>query len=148
MKKEGIIIYAKQEIESCKKRITTFKEARKLAINVQQIDEHIRREKQEIDYHNSVIRILRLKDSNKEKFNKRFYIVYCSENLIGRKSKHHYTDNLSNWIYFNKNAWKYYPENYFPIEIYDNKSNELLCIMENIIGVEKCLKALKKEEII
>jgi len=76
---------------------------------------------------------------------KEFKIVYKSPYLIGRKQKDHYTNCLADWLYYNHGAWKYYPENYFPIEIYDKK-RKLMTTLKDINDVYEIIRKEKAKK--
>lgn len=79
------------------------------------------------------------------KANKKYRIEFKSPYLGMHKHPIHYTDRL--YLYLNeiKGRFNYYPENNFPLEIYNNQTNELIVRLNNLDEFRKYLFELKEQ---
>lgn len=79
------------------------------------------------------------------KSNKKYRLEFESSQLQKRKHKIHYTDRL--YLYLNeiKGRFNYYPENNFPLEIYNNQTNELIVRINNLDEFRRYLDKLKEQ---
>ena len=74
------------------------------------------------------------------KIDKKYKIVYPDKvTKEHRKLKYHYTQNLHDFINWNKGAWVLW-NYYFPIKIYDNSTNKLLFTINSVDDIEKAKK--------
>lgn len=79
------------------------------------------------------------------KSNKKYRLEFKSSQL--QKSRHqiHHTNRL--YLYLNeiKGRFNYYPENNFPLEIYNNQTNELIVRLNNLDEFRRYLDKLKEQ---
>lgn len=76
---------------------------------------------------------------------KKYRLEFKSSQLQKNKHQIHHTNRL--YLYLNeiKGRFNYYPENNFPLEIYNNQTNELIIRLNNLDEFRKYLDKLKEQ---